>query len=344
MKAVKLVGKQKLEVVEVDKPVPEKGKAIIKVLNCGICGTDIHYWEQGAGMGGYQGLIMGHEFGGIIEDPGGRQDLKPGDRATVVPANPCGECYPCKNGRMNLCVNMPKRPNPGLNAPGAYAEYFSIRSEMVRKIPDSISDLSATMIEPSAVGLHAIITSGMKPGDRVLIVGGGTIGLLCAVWARVSGASYIIMTEVNEFRLAKAKELGYFDEVMDGRDPKLNSKVKKATMGGVDIAIDASASDAGINSALLMLKPGGTLVLAGVSLVPQALLTLVILAKELTVKSIYAYNAEDFDKALDFIARGALKVEHLISKVVGPEELQAAFENLHSGKSKDVKIVMRMSE
>jgi threonine dehydrogenase-like Zn-dependent dehydrogenase len=344
MKAVKIVDKKRLEIMEVDKPSVDGNNAIIKVLNCGICGTDIHYWEQGAGMGGYTGLIMGHELGGILEDPGARRDLKKGERVTVVPANPCGECHPCRNGRMNLCVNMTKRPHPGLNSPGAFAEYYSIRSDMVRKLPDSISDLAATMIEPSAVGLHAIVTSGMKAGDRVLVIGGGTIGLLCAVWARISGASYVIMTEINEERRAGAVRLGYFDEVMDGMDPKLNSKVKKATDGGVDVAIEASASEAGINSALLLLRPAGTLVLAGVSLVHQSLFTLAALAKEITIKSIYAYNAEDFDSALDFIARGALKVEPLISKVVGPEELQGVFEALHSGRSKDVKIIVRMQK
>src|SRR3990172_8367727 len=251
MKAVKLVAKRRLEVGDVDKPAAGSANAVIKVINCGICGSDLHYWEAGAGMGGATDLIMGHEFGGILEDPGSSRDLKKGDRVTAVPANPCGECGPCKNGLLNLCVNVVKRPHPGLNSPGAYAEYIAVRPDMVRKLADTITDLSASMIEPSAVALHAVACASVKPGCRSLVVGAGSIGLLCAAWLRISGASYIAMTEVNEERRAIAQKLGDLDEVFDARDEKLNSKIKKATAGGVDVAIDASAADAGINSALL---------------------------------------------------------------------------------------------
>jgi (R,R)-butanediol dehydrogenase/meso-butanediol dehydrogenase/diacetyl reductase len=342
MKAVKLVAKKKLEVAGVDKPSTDGGSAIIKVINCGICGSDIHYWEDGQGMGGAKDLIMGHEFGGVLEDPGLRNDLTPGDRVTAVPGNPCGECGPCKNGLYNLCVNVVKRPHPGLNSPGAYAEYIAVRPDMVRKLPDSISDLSASMIEPSAVAFHAVACANLRPGSRCLVVGAGTIGLLCAAWLRICGASYIAMTEVNAERRELAGKLGDLDEVFDARDEKLNSKIKRVTAGGVDVAIDASAADAGINSAFLLLKPKGTLILAGVSLKPQSIMTLIALAKEITIKPIYAYLPSEFDSAIDFIARGALKTERFVSRTIGMDEVQAAFEDLHSGRSKDVKVVVKV--
>ena len=343
MKVVKLVGKQKLEVVEIDKPARDGKNVIIKVVNCGICGSDLHYWEAGEGMAGAKNLIMGHEFQGICDDPGTREDLKAGDRVTVVPSNPCGKCAPCMKGWMNLCVEITRRPQPGLNGPGAYAEYIAVRPDMARKLPDSIGDLTACLIEPLTVALHTIRTAYIRPGDCVHIGGAGIIGLSCAAWARINGASYIAMTEVNDWRRDKARELGVIDDVFDGRDEKLISKVKKATSGGVDVAIDTSAAEAGINSAILMLKPKGTLVLAGVSLKPQSLMTLIALAKEITIKSVFAYLPSEFDTVMDFMARGVLKnMERFISRTIDMNEAQSAFEDLHSGKSRDVKVVISM--
>jgi 2-desacetyl-2-hydroxyethyl bacteriochlorophyllide A dehydrogenase len=342
MKVVMLVGKQKLEVVEIDKPVRDGQNVIIKVIYCGICGSDIHYWVDGQGMAGVKNLIMGHEFHGTVDDPGAREDLKVGDRVTVVPANPCGKCAPCLKGWTNLCVDITKRPQPGLNGPGAYAEYIAVRPDMVRNLPDSIDDVAACTIEPLTVGLHTIRSACIKPGDRVFIGGAGIIGLSCAAWARVNGASYIAMAEVNDSRRDKARELGVVDDVFDGRDEKLNSKVKRTTGGGVDVAIDTSAAETAINSAILLLKPKGTLVLAGVSLKPQALTTLIALAKEITIKSVYAYIPSEFDMVMDFLAKGVVKMERFVSRIIRMNEAQDAFEDLHSGKTKDVKVVIRM--
>lgn len=340
MKAVSLAGPKKLEVTDVDKPASDGKNAVIKVSTCGICGSDIHFWEVGVGMDGRPGLVMGHEFAGVIEDTGGREDLVPGDRVTVIPLNPCGECATCRQGHVQMCTNAARRPNLGLSSPGAYAEYLAVRPDMVRKLPDTISDREAAMIEPAAVALHAVRVAGIRPGDTVLITGGGTIGLLCAAWSRISGAARVLLSEVNEARAAAARKLGDAHEVIDGKEPKMVSKIKKATFGGVDIAIDASANDAGINSALLSLRPKGTIVLAGISLGPQSLITLAITGRELAVKGSFGYPIEDFERAMDFIARKVLDVGKYINRTIGLAEVQQAFETLHSGNSGDVKIIM----
>ena len=344
MKAVKLIGKRELKLADVDKPAPDGVNVVVRVTNCGICGSDIHFWNLGVGAGGYQGLILGHECAGIIEDAGSRNDLKQGDRVTVIPMNPCGECTTCRKGFVNLCENAYKRPQPGQNGPGGYAEYISVRPDMVRRLPDTISDLEGAMIEPATVGLHAVKEAGIKRGDRVLIVGGGTIGLLCAAWARIQGASFIAITEANAERASKAREMGYADAVFDAADKGLKSSIKKATSGGVDVAIDASASDAGINSALMVLRPRGTLVLAGISFEPQSLLTLVATMKEVTIRPSYAYLPGDFDSAIDSMARGILKTERFISRVVGMSEVQETFGILDSRKTGDVKIVIGITK
>lgn len=341
MKAVRLTGPRSLEYGDAEDPMPDGMSVIIKVASCGICGSDLHYWAAGVGMNGLPGLIMGHEFAGVVAHPGGRRDLEPGMRVIAIPLNPCGECGPCVQGSPQMCANGLSRPNIGLSSPGAYAEYVSVRPDMVRRLPDSVGDLEAPMIEPASVSFHAVRTAGVRAGDAVLVVGSGAIGLLCAAWARISGASRVYLAEVNDARAATAMRLGDADEVLDARDPKWVSRLRKATSGGPDVAIDASGSDAGINAALMALKVQGTLVLAGISLTPQSLLTLALTGRELTLKGSFAYTVPDFETTMDFVARGILPVEKYVSRAVRLPEVQEACAALHSGSSGDVKIVIR---
>jgi threonine dehydrogenase-like Zn-dependent dehydrogenase len=340
MKAVVLAGPRRLDLVDRGKPVSTDGSVILRVTACGICGSDIHYWEAGAGADGRQGLVMGHEFAGLVEDPGARADLKPGDRVTAIPLNPCGGCTACRTGHVQLCLDGRNRPFMGQNSPGAYAEYVSMRPDMVRGLPGSLGDNEAAMIEPASVSLHAVRISNMQPGYSVLVVGGGTIGLLCAAWASLGGASKIFLTEVSEPRLTAARQLSEAREVLDGRDPKLVSVLKKATGGGVDIAIDASASDAGINAAIAALKLRGTLVLAGISLRPQSIMTLLLTLKELSLKTSFGYRIEDFEYSLATMASGKLDVARYVSRTIGLDGVQHAFESLHAGSSGDVKVII----
>jgi 2-desacetyl-2-hydroxyethyl bacteriochlorophyllide A dehydrogenase len=342
MKAIQLTGIRRLEVAEVAKPVADKNTALIKVSACGICGSDLKYWKLGSGLGGLPNIIMGHEMMGVIEDPGGYQGLTTADRVTAIPINSCDECAPCKKGLLNLCVNNTKRPQMGQTGQGAYAEYIAVRADMVRRLPDSIDELSAAMIEPAAVALHAVKEAGVQRGDRVMVVGGGTIGLLCAAWARIYGASYVVITEANKNRGDLAREIADADQVLEAGDPKLNSKIKKATEGGADVVIETSAADAGIHSALLAVRPKGTVALLGISFKPQSLATLVAVVKEIAIKPVYAYLPGDFDLVIDAMRRGVLKVNRFVSRTVGLHEVQAAFENLSSGTSAEVKIVVRM--
>jgi 2-desacetyl-2-hydroxyethyl bacteriochlorophyllide A dehydrogenase len=341
VKAIKLTGVKKLTLAEVDKPAADHQSVIIKVAACGICGSDLHYWELGEGMAGARDLIMGHELTGIVEDAGNCQDLKVGERVTAVPMNACGECLACQNGLVHLCVNATKRPQPGQNGPGAYAEYFAARPDMVRRLPPSVSDSCAALIEPSAVALHAIKEAGVERGDSVLVTGAGTIGLLCAAWARIYGASFIAIIDANKARVERARNLSEADLVLEADDPKINSKLKKATGGGVHVAIDTSAADPAINMALLALRPKGTLGLVGISFKPQSLTTIVAIVKEIAIKPVYAYLPNDFDLVIDAINRGVLKVERLITKTIGFEEMQRTFEDLASGKSSDLKILVQ---
>jgi len=188
MKCVKIIDKRKFGVEEENDPVSKNGSVVFNVTACGICGSDIHYWDNGEP----KGLIMGHEFAGIVIDPGSRSDLKIGDRITGLPISPCGVCRACKSGNPQYCkFTWTKAVGLSLTNSGGYSEISSCRSDMVKKLPDSISDDAASMVEPSAVSLHAVNLANMKGGENVLIIGAGIIGLMCAEFAKLKGANML---------------------------------------------------------------------------------------------------------------------------------------------------------
>ncbi|NPV26552.1 MAG: alcohol dehydrogenase catalytic domain-containing protein [Firmicutes bacterium] len=250
MRAVKLVGKKQLATVETDTPKTDGNQVIIKVSRVGICGSDIHIWEKGE----RSELIMGHEFCGTVVDPGALKDtISVGDRVAVIPLNPCGKCGPCTSGQPKYCVNS-LAASPGVTATGGYAEYYAARPYMVRKLPDEMSDDEAAMIEPTAVALRAVRLAGFKPGDKVLVTGGGIIGLLCAAWSRIYGASYLALTEANPLRVENALKMGDVDAVFDATDQQLVPKLIEATGGGFDHVLECAAVAPAVNTGIMALK------------------------------------------------------------------------------------------
>jgi threonine dehydrogenase-like Zn-dependent dehydrogenase len=337
MRAVVIQGKRQLSVVETGTPKVDGEKVLIKISDAGICGSDLHAWEHG----GMVGLIMGHELAGTVVDSGALKDsLKIGDRVTALPANPCGQCDPCRSGKTHLCVNA-LAACPGLTAPGAYAEFFASRPDMVRKLPDTISNTEAAMIEPTAVALHALRLAGVRPGDKVLVTGGGIIGLLSASWARIAGASYIALSEVNPLRGANALKMGDVDEVFDARDPDLAKKMVSASGGGFDQVIECSSVAPAFKLAIQTLKACGRLMVVGVSYAPVPIPTMYFLLHELEAKGCFGYTPGEFDMCIALMGKKIIKTERFVSSTVGLDGVQEAFERLTAGDNPDVKIIVR---
>ena len=201
MRAVALKGKREFELKEIEEPIIDNENVIIKVLKAGICGSDLHYFE----IGEPNGLIMGHEFCGEVIDPGNRSDLKVGDRVTALPISPCGACPACLSGNPQYCKSTwTHAVGLSLDNPGALGEKIKVRSDMVLKVPDNVSDEEAAMVEPTAVALHGIHLADVKVGSKVLVIGGGIIGLLSAMFAKKEGASFVAVSETNPKRGEKA--------------------------------------------------------------------------------------------------------------------------------------------
>ncbi|NLV17537.1 MAG: alcohol dehydrogenase catalytic domain-containing protein [Syntrophomonadaceae bacterium] len=336
MKAVVIDSKNMLKMVDTDKPQATDSKLVIKVERAGICGSDLHIWENGTPAG----LIMGHEFSGTIVEPGSARQFQPGDRVTAIPGNPCMECKNCKSQLLNLCVHN-LDDAPGITTPGAFAEYVAVSPVVVHKLPDNLSMDEGAMVEPSSVALHSVRLGHVAPGDKVLIVGAGIIGLLCAAWARICGASYIALSELNPVRREKALAYGDVDEVFDAAEPKLQKKLLGLTDGGFDKTFECAGPAPAVQAAIGATGYNGTVVLVGVnySLVPIS--TMRVNLREIDIRGSYGFTAEEFQMSLDFMARGVLKTKRFVDEMIGLDGLQTAFEKLHDPAGSSVKILVK---
>lgn len=337
MRCVKLKDVKEFEISEIDEPVSVDGSVLINVKKCGICGSDIHYWDTGEPAG----LVMGHEYCGVVYNPGSREDLKVGDRVTALPISPCGHCSACLTGNPQYCPETwTKATGLSLTNPGALAPKMAIRPDMVLKVPDSVSDDEVAMVEPSAVGLHAVHLADIKIGEKVLVIGGGIIGLVSAMFAKMEGASYVALSETNDARGKKSVRLGVADEWFDAKDTKMLEKTTQITNGGFDVVIECCGNSPAVSSALMAVRPGGRVILVGVSLGTVTIPTIVSVMRELTIKGSIAYTKEEFQTCIDLMASKKIETLKFVDDVVSLEEVQKAYERLTSGKDDAVKILV----
>ena len=337
MKAVAIKDVKQFEIKEIPEPNPDGKKVIIEVSKTGICGSDIHYWVNGEP----KGLVMGHEFSGVVLDPGDRLDLIKGDRVTALPISPCGKCEACQNGDVQFCPETWNQAvGLSVNNPGGLTSKIAVRSDMVIKVPDNIQDEEVAMVEPLAVGLHAAHLGRIAVGDDVLVIGAGIIGLASAEFAKKEGASYVAITETNKARGQKAFDLKVADEYYDATDKDLVSKLMAKTNGGFDVVIECVGNGAAVNSALSLVKPGGIVVLVGVATDEVPTYTVMAVMKELVVQGAIAYTYNEFKSCIDLIARKQVDVLKFVDDIVPLERVQEAYERLTSGTDAAVKILV----
>ena len=337
MKCVSLKGKRKFEISEISEPISTNGSVVIDVKKAGICGSDIHYWD----MGEPKGLVLGHEYCGVVTDPGSREDLKVGDRVTALPISPCGKCHACQTGNPQYCrQTWTYATGLALTNPGALAPKMSIRPDMVIKVPDNVTDEEMAMVEPTAVGLHAIHLANIKVGDKVLVIGGGIIGLVSAMFAKQEGASFVAVSETNEARGKKAVSLGVADNYYNATSESFMNDVMTDTGDGFDVVVDCCGNDKAVTSAFMTTRPGGTVVLVGVALAPITIPTVIAVMSELTLKGAIAYTKEEFQTCIALISNKKIDVTKFIDDIVGLEDVQKAYERLTSGTDSAVKILV----
>lgn len=341
MKYAMLTGERTIEIKEKQNMPVDAGKARIRIKRCGICGTDFHMWKEG---GAYQGLIPGHEATGVIEEiPSGYDGpLKEGDRVAVFPAEPCGDCELCRAGLRNLCLPPGSMGlGCGIHDPGAYSQYLDFPIRFLSKLPDTVTFSQGSLAEPASVALRAIHHADLAVGDAVLISGAGIIGLLCAQLAKLSGAAYIALLDINHERLQAAYDLGDVTEVFDVSAAKgIEERLRAASNGGFDCFIDCTGHESAMNLGIASLKKGKKMICVGINFEKQLLDHFQIILNELEVKGSFGQVEKDFDDCIKMIGAGFLDVDKYISKTIGFSELQAYFEQKDRQNGSDLKVLL----
>ena len=339
MKCVKISGPKKLVVEKQEDLIGKPGYILIDIIKAGICGSDIHYWVSGEP----KGLVMGHEFSGIVIDNGGSKKFKEGDRVTALPISPCMECKECKSGNVQICSNTwTDAIGLSLDNPGGFGGRVLVREDMVRHLPDNVTYESGAMVEPAAVALRAANISGVKKGDRCLVMGGGIIGLLTAMFLKLKGAGYVCLTETNPKRGEKSVKLGVADEWFNALDPKITEKLmaKTETGNGFDVVCDCVGNAPALTSGIMYTRPNGNLMMVGISLSAVSVPLVTAVLKEINIKGSIAYKTNEFEAVIKLLETKRINLEKFVDDIVTLEDVQGAFERLTSGNDSAVKILV----
>ncbi|GGJ08689.1 sorbitol dehydrogenase [Alicyclobacillus cellulosilyticus] len=314
-------------------------EALVQVMAVGVCGSDVHYYEHGR-IGDFvvrQPLILGHECAGVVVATGAAVTrVKPGDRVAIEPGVTCGRCPACKSGRYNLCPEVQFLATPPVD--GAFAEYIVHREDFLHPIPDGMSFEAAALVEPFSVGLHACARAGVRPGDTVAILGMGPVGLLAVVAAAAYGAQRIIVSDLEENRLAAARRLGATDTVPAAAGAEA---ILALTGGqGVDVALETAGHPKALATAMAVLRRGGRLAVVG--LPPQDEVALHIprlSAYEIDVLGVFRY-ANTYPRGIALLASGRWPIEDLVTDRYPLAETKQALERARTNKAGSIKVMV----
>lgn len=324
-------------------PKPKDDEALIQLEYVGICGSDLHYYENGA-IGNYvvkTPFVLGHEPGGVVVEVGKNvKDLKVGDKVALEPGKTCGHCEYCRQGLYNLCPDVEFFATPPID--GVFQEYVAHRADLCFKLPDNVSTLEGALIEPLAVGFHAAIQGNACFGQTAIITGAGCIGLVTMMALKVRGVSRVIVVDVMAERLRRAKELGA-DEVIDASKEDVLSRLAAFTFGkGADLAVETSGCEACALEAIQAVKKGSTIVFVGYNKsghmdLPMSL----VLDKELKFETVFRYR-HIYPLAIQAVAEGKVNLRGVVSDIFELDDIQRAMDLSIANKAEIVKAVIKI--
>ncbi|MBN2677553.1 MAG: alcohol dehydrogenase catalytic domain-containing protein, partial [Anaerolineaceae bacterium] len=265
MQAAILYGIHDMRVESRPVPKPGKGEVLLKIASVGICGSDVHYYNEGR-IGNQivkEPTIMGHEFSAyIVQSQGGVNEAQEGSLVAVDPAIPCGKCEQCQKGHPNLCPHVKFCGTPPIA--GVFSEYASMPAINCFALPEGFSPEEAAMLEPLGVALHSVNLAHLKPGESVAVLGAGPIGLLIGAVARLAGASAVYITEPLAYRREFARHF-CANAVFDPGGHSPVGDILSMTEGrGVDVVFEAAGADETPEQAAELVRPGGRLILTGI--------------------------------------------------------------------------------
>lgn len=313
-----------LSVREMPLPQPAAGEVRVRVRYAGICGSDLHIYRGHNPFVSYP-RIIGHEFVGRVESVGAGVDpVRIGELVAVDPVVSCGKCHACRIGRQNVCRHLAVL---GVHRDGGFSQYVCAPAKNAYRIPDGIAESSAAIVEPFAVAANVTARTGVLPDDVALIYGAGTVGLtILQVLKRVYGLRAFITDQLDE-RLALARRCGAAEDetINTQREPLAEALAARGVDGGPTLIFDAVGHPSILEEAVRLAAPAGRIGLLGFSSTPSAIPQQELTKKELTL-SASRLNCAMFPKVIDWLERGLVTPESIITHKVNFREVGSAFD------------------
>ncbi|TWT04380.1 zinc-binding alcohol dehydrogenase family protein [Planococcus sp. CPCC 101016] len=321
MKAVQVPKANEMQIIELEVPAIQKDdEVLVKVKRVGICGSDMHIYHGTNPLATYP-RVVGHEVAGEVVEVGNSvKSLKVGDHVVVEPINYCGECYACRKGRPNVCEKLSVF---GVHEDGGMREFVVLPEKQLHAVNKESSWDEVVLAEPYTIGAQAVWRGNVEKGDTVLIQGCGPIGICILKLAKVAGAT-VYMTDLNEERLAFAKESGA-DEVINAGNESVKERILELTSNeGANVVIDAVCLPATVELSIDVVSPAGSVVILGFDERPSAIPQLPITKKEITIVG-SRLQTNQFGKVVSLLNSDELKSSGLITHKFSLDEVKDAF-------------------
>jgi len=317
---------------DIPRPEPGHNDVLIKIRKTAICGTDMHIynWDEWAARTIPVPMAVGHEYVGVVEAIGSEvQGIQPGDRVSGEGHLTCGHCRNCRAGRRHLCRNT---VGVGVNRQGCFGEYLCIPASNVFKLPDAISDEVASILDPLGNAVHTALSFDLV-GEDVLITGAGPIGIMAVAIARHVGARHVVITDVNDYRLDLARQMGA-TRAINVTQQSLDDVMQELEMQeGFDVGLEMSGNPQAFRDMLRTLHHGGSVALLGIPPGEMAIDWNQVIFKGLTIKGIYGRQMFETWYKMASMLQSGLDVTPVITHRFAANDYLEGFRTMGSGQS-----------
>jgi L-iditol 2-dehydrogenase len=329
----------RIEIRQVERPTIRDNEVLMQTKRIGVCGSDIHVFHGKHPYTSYP-VVQGHEVSGIAVEVGQAvQGIAVGDKITFTPQVVCGECYPCRNGMYHVCEKLKVM---GFQTGGAAQEFFVLPAWNVFKLPSHLSLDHAAMIEPVSVGVHAVRRGGDVTGKKVLVLGAGTIGNLVAQVAKALGAHAVMVTDVSDYKLKKARTCG-IDFVINTSHEDLNAALlRDFGPDRADLILECVGAQATATQAVECARKGTTVVIVGVFGEKPVLNLGYVQDRELSLIGTAMYQKTDYAAAIDLVTSGKIHLDELLTHRFSFEDYLKAYHTIDQSNGEYMKVMIEL--
>jgi L-iditol 2-dehydrogenase len=328
MKAVLLTAPREAAIRDLEQPPVGDDEVLLRIEATGLCGSDISTWK-GVHPFRRPPVVLGHEAAGVVAGAGRSvRSVEIGQRVALCPLIPCERCDQCARGAINLCR---ARRVPGVGWAGTYAEFITAPADVLYPVGPDVNGVRAALVEPAAVALRACRRAGVAPGIRIAVLGAGGIGSLCAMIADLAGASAILSTDVASAKLDRLRSVVPCTTILVPDEDPVERGLALTDGNGFDAILVASSAPQILGQAVALARPGGVVVVVGLSGRDISAPFDDAVVREITIRGSYVYDRRDFADATTLVTDGRIDVERLVTHSLPLAAAPEIFETIDAG-------------